>query len=123
MSEASAVLRESNSYEHKGVTGLVFSYRLPDLQACMLAGEIPLPLVRGLKKVRDGEAAEADLRAEVESIRTMRAYQERLVIAAVFALNGTPAELDQDDLREMHPDDFNAIRALAAREMDPEGKA
>jgi len=117
------MLRESNSFEHKGVTGVVFRYQLPDVQACMLAGEIPLPLLRRLKKVEEGKESEADLRIEAENIRQMRSFQERLVKAAVFEVNGLPCELDDEMLGIMHPDDFNALRSLAARDTEPEGKA
>jgi hypothetical protein len=118
LSDALARLRERNRHDVELPSGLKVTLRLPHLEDCIIAGDIPLAI---LSKLDKGEEGSSEM--TTEELKQARKFNLQVVADSVIAIDAEDVELTADDAREFEPQDFREILSIATREKDPSGKA
>lgn len=130
MSEALERLRAANRADVTLQSGLNVTIRLPDLQECLVAGEIPFPVLQKMTaQATNGngkaKASEPDLSSA--DLRHMIRYQRELIRAAVVGIDGEALTepLTDEDITDVFTDteDRAEVVAYAQREKPLPGKA
>ncbi len=115
MSDVLERLRARNRGELKLECGTV-SLRRPSMRDCILAGNVPLPVLEKLDKGGQAEMTSDDLAA-------MARVNDELVRRAVLAIDGEPVDLSEvADLSDIFTDDERDAIAAFAQRKDAEGK-
>ena len=111
-------LRQANRHDVTLPSGLPVTIRLPRILDCILAGDIPVGVLAEL----DDEAKQA---ATLEQMRANKAFNDRLVCAAVVAIEGEDVSLEPSDLADVFMDeaDIAEIVAYASRTKAFSGEA
>jgi hypothetical protein len=120
-------LRQANRREVKLDNGdrppILVGYHLPDIQECLLAGDIPLPALNDLpKNAKAEDVAEA---LDAAGMRQMMLanidFTYRLVGAMLDDINGEPVTDDRLELaKAFTPEQRERLFAIAQREEDPD---
>ena len=130
MSEALQRVLNANRREVKLEDGgLIVGYHLPDIQECLLAGDVPLPALKSLpSSPTEDDIAEAVGAADMSAmLRQSIEFKKRLVGAMLNDIDGIP--IGEDDNRILlaeafSPEQRDELFAIAQREKDPNsGKA
>jgi hypothetical protein len=128
LSEALKRLREANRREVKLDNGdrppILVGYHLPDIQECLLAGDIPLPALGNLPKDPKAE----DIAKGLEDAGVMHemmvaniAFTYRLVGAMLDDIDGEPVTDDRLELaKAFTPEQRERLFAIAQRQEDPD---
>lgn len=118
MSLALEALRAKNRTDVKLPSGLLVTIRLPRIRDCIIAGDVPLPVLAKMDVAT--EDAVADLSAD--EMRALAAFNDELVKMAVVAIEGEDVALSLEDVGEFEDDDYNEIAAYASRQKPLPGK-
>ena len=121
-------LRQANRREVKldnpGQPPIVVGYHLPDIQECLLAGDVPLPALNDLPKdpkAEDVEKALEDTGVMREMMVANIAFTYRLVGAMVDDINGEPVDEDRIAVaKAFSPEQRERLFAIAQRKEDPD---
>jgi hypothetical protein len=113
MADALEVLRSRNRFEETLPSGLSVTLRLPRLRDCILAGQVPMPVLQHVMKTASNgnEAA-----ISTEDAAHMARFQDEIVRRAVVALEGQPVELSAEDVGELSQEDYDRIVEVATRQ-------
>ena len=124
MSEALEHLRKHNRHEVALADGgIVVGYHLPDVQECLLAGDIPLPVLQELPT----NPKESDVTAALEAVdptataKAMFAFKRRIVAAMVDDIDGNPVPDDERlaIAEAFSPAQRDELADIAQRKKDP----
>ena len=111
--------RMKNRHDVKLESGLLVTIRLPRMRDCIIAGDVPLPVLEKLET--GGDLKGSDVSAE--DLRGLAAYNDALVMMAVIAIEGEDVNLAREDLVDVFMDeDYNEIAAYAKRAKPLPGK-
>jgi len=91
-------------------SGLVARLRLPRIRDCLLAGEVPTPILS--RTVASDAAEEAD---DLERRRAFARYQDEIVRRSVVELEGEPVLLSAEAVAEIVDEDYDFIYKVASR--------
>ncbi len=107
-------LRKRNRFEETLPSGLNVTLRLPRIRDCIIAGNVPLPVLQHLMESakQNGDAPETSM----EEAQAMARFQDEIVRRSVVALEGEAVSLTLEDVAELHQDDYDRIVAVATRE-------
>ena len=113
-------LKEKNRREVKLEDGgLLVAYHLPDIQACLLAGDVPLPILRELTQ-NDGEKATTE---DIDTAaKQMYSAKLRIVATMIEAVDGQEIGPDEDRIEiasSFSPDQREELYEIGARARDP----
>lgn len=126
-----AARRAANRADVTLPSGLRVSLKLPDLQECLAAGEIPMPLLRLMREAakemngdpapnRNGKRKAADKELSSADLKHMIRYQREMIRASVIALEGEPLDnpLTDEDIADVFvdPEDRAEVIAYAGRD-------
>ena len=110
------LLRSRNRYDDTLPSGLTVTLRNPRLRDCILAGNVPLPVLTHVMQLasttQNGDSPEVSN----EEAAHMARFQDEIVRQAVVAIEGEPVSLTADDISEFSQDDYDRIVALATRQ-------
>lgn len=112
--DARGALRSKNRFEEVMPSGLTFTIRLPRLRDCIIAGQVPIPVLKNLI-TPNGDAPEPT----PDETAHMARFQDEIVLHSVVAIDGEPVKLTSDDLPDIRTEDYNRIVELALRESSP----
>jgi hypothetical protein len=111
--DALETLRSRNRFEEELPSGLKVTLRLPRIRDCILAGQVPLPVLEHvMSAATDGKTPEISN----EDASHMARFQDELVRRAVVAIDGEPVSLSLDDTSEFSQEDYDRIVAVATRQ-------
>ena len=126
MSDALQRLTERNRHETKLEDGgLIVGWHYPDVQECLLAGDMPLPVLKDLPaKPEASDVAEALDAAGMRDVMLQNiAFRYRLVAAMLDDLDGvylTPEDDREAIARALTPSQREELFSYASREKDPD---
>jgi hypothetical protein len=113
MTDALELLRSRNRFEETLPSGLTVTLRLPRIRDCILAGQVPLPV---LQHVMEAGTSNGDApQVSAEDAAHMARFQDEIVRRSVVAIEGEPVSLALEDVAEFSEDDYNRIVAFATR--------
>lgn len=118
MSTALEELRAKNRTDVTLPSGLNVTIRLPRIRDCIIAGDVPLPVLAKL----DGLADENAPQMTSDEMRALATFNDELVRMAVVAIEGEPVTLELTDLPDIDEDDYNDIASYASRQKPLPGK-
>lgn len=114
--DALELLRERNRYDVTLPSGLAVTIRLPRLRDCILAGDVPLPVLEHMAemaKATDGEQPEQQLsREETQHIAR---FQDEVVLRTLVAIEGQEVRMTHDAVTELEQEDYDALVAWGTR--------
>jgi hypothetical protein len=121
-------LRQANRREVKLDNGdrppIVVGYHLPDVEECILAGDVPLPALEDLPKSPDRKDVVQALETKGEMRALMMenlAFTYRLVGAMLDDINGEPVVEDRVAVaKAFSPDQRERLFRIANRKDDPD---
>ncbi len=102
-------------------SGLNVTGELPRVRDCLIAGDIPLPVLVEMEKRAKNPSEDAPEPTNDE-LAVVAAFNDNLVLAFVKAIEGEPVTLTHDDLRVFDEDDFNEMVLYASRAKPLPGK-
>jgi hypothetical protein len=106
-------LRSRNRFEETLPSGLKVTLRLPRIRDCIIAGQVPLPV---LQHVMEAAQPNGDTpTVSPEDAAHMARFQDEIVKRSVVAIEGEPAELSVEDVSEFSQEDYDRIVAFATR--------
>lgn len=113
--DALELLRSRNRFEETLPSGLRVTLRLPRLRDCILAGQIPIPV---LAQVMESATSSNGDTPEVsaETATQMARFQDEVVRRSVVAIEGEPVDLPLETVVEFSQADYDFIVAFATRE-------
>jgi hypothetical protein len=110
-------LRERNRFDETLPSGLAVTLRLPRIRDCIIAGQVPLPVLEHLQSM--AQAGGETPTVSHEDAAHMARFQDEIVRRAVVALEGEPVSLSLDDVGELTQEDYDRIVVLATRAENP----
>jgi hypothetical protein len=102
-------------------SGLKVAYHFPDIQECILAGQIPLPALRDGKEMTEEEAT-AQLTADPDAAKRGWEFKQRLVASMIEAIDGEDITEDDDRpaiVATMEPEERDELFILATERGGP----
>jgi hypothetical protein len=102
-------------------SGRVVTGTLPRIRDCLIAGDIPLPVLVEMERLAKNPNGDG-LEPSPEQLHVVADFNDNLVLAFVVAIDGEPVMLAKDDLRLFDEDDFNAMVLYASRATPLPGK-
>lgn len=119
MSNTLEALRAKNTAEVELPSGLKVTGTLPRVRDCIIAGEVPLPVLAHIEKKANSDGAPE---LTLEEMRAVASFNDNLVLAFVTHVDGEAVDLDQDDLSLFEDDDINELVLYASRAKPLPGK-
>lgn len=121
MSNVLAQLKARRRHDVVLKSGLKVGYHFPDLQECILAGEIPLGALADKPDITEAEAAKV-LAADPAAAKRGWEFKQRLVASMLDAIDGE--ELDENDDRmaiaaALEPDDREELFEIGTERGGP----
>jgi len=113
--DGAELLRSRNRFEETLPSGLRVTLRLPQIDRCIAAGGVPLPILQHVAKASETEGGIRDVSAE--QLEAFTRFKDALICEAVVEIEGQPVELTPTDVREFQPDDYARIFQFAQREI------
>lgn len=112
-------LRAANTGTVTLPSGLEVTGTLPRVRDCLIAGDIPLPVLAHIEQRAKNEP-DPDLSAD--ELRAVASFNDNLVLAFVTHIGGEPVTLEPSDLAVLAEDDFNELVLYASRAKPLPGK-
>lgn len=115
--DALELLRERNRYDVTLPSGMAVTIRLPRLRDCILAGDVPLPVLEHMAemaKATDGEAAEPQQLSREETQHIAR-FQDEVALRTLVAIEGQEVRMSHDAVAELEQEDYDALVAWGTR--------
>lgn len=115
--DARDTLRARNRFDETLPSGLTVTIRLPRVRDCIVAGQVPLPVLTHLVEVasQNGDSPPVSM----EDTAHMTRFQNEIVRRAVVAIEGQPITMTLEDVDEFSQEDYDHIVELAIRERNP----
>jgi hypothetical protein len=119
VSTALEELRAANTADVKlPVSGLTATIQLPRVRDCIIAGDIPLPVLAHIDREAGGDTPDLT----PEQMKAVASFNDGLVLASLKALDGDPVELTREDLALFDEEDLQEIVLYASRAKPLPGK-
>ena len=113
--DAREVLRSRSRFDEILPSGLTVTIRLPRIRDCIIAGQVPLPILSHLVEVATSQnGSTPDVTAEEAA--HMARFQDEIVRRSIIAIEGEPIEMTLEDLPDIAQEDYDHIVSLAMRE-------
>lgn len=109
------LLRSRNRFAETLPSGLNVLLRLPRIRDCILAGQVPLPVLDHVMKAASSNGDAPGVSAE--DAAHMARFQDEIVRRSVVEIEGEAVELSRDDVSEFSQEDYDRIVAFATREV------
>src|SRR5262245_34424197 len=90
-------------------SGLGVTIRLPRLRECILAGNVPMPVLKHLQEVATTQNGEGELSPE-ETAHIAR-FQDEVVLRSLVAIEGEPVEMTPEAVAEFEQEDYDELVA------------
>lgn len=113
-------LRAKNSAEVTLPSGLKVTGTLPRIRDCIIAGEIPLPVLTLIEQKASADEGSPDL--TFEEMRAIAQFNDSIVLAFVTHVDGQAITLTHSDLALLEEDDINELVMYASRAKPLPGK-
>jgi hypothetical protein len=94
-------------------SGLNVTIRLPRMRDCILAGNVPLPVMRHLQEIATQNGDAPELSSE-ESTHIAR-FQDEIVLRTLVAIEGDEVDMTREAVSELDQDDYDALVAYGTR--------
>lgn len=118
--------RSRRRKEIKLDTGKIVGYRLPWIADCLMLGDIPLPAIEEVAKLRASgkvdETKEQQASLELSAFQATRRFHDALVMQMVLDVDGADVSFtDPSELRDwFEEEEFATLRDVATRTKDPD---
>jgi hypothetical protein len=115
--DAVELLRARNRFDVTLPSGLNVTIRLPRLRDCILAGDVPLPVLERMSKLSngDGKKTKPEERLSPEETRHVARFQDEVVRATLVAIEGQEVEMTLEAVNELEQDDYDALAGYGTR--------
>jgi len=114
------LLRSRNRFEETLPSGLNVTIRRPRIRDCIIAGQVPLPIIQYIREVAQsngGPQPELSPEMQMQDAAATARYHDEIVRRSVIAIEGEPVELTLEDVAEIQPQaDYDRIVELATRQ-------
>ncbi|MDQ5874413.1 MAG: hypothetical protein M3526_03405 [Actinomycetota bacterium] len=94
-------------------SGMNVTIRLPRMRDCILAGNVPLPVMRHLQEIATQNGDAPELSTE-ESAHIAR-FQDEIVLRTLVAIEGEDVEMTTTAVSELEQDDYDTLVAYGTR--------
>jgi hypothetical protein len=108
-------LRSRNRFDETLPSGLNVTLRRPRIRDCILAGQVPLPVLDHIVETVQ-QNGDAKKNVSIEEAVHLARYQDELVKASVVKIEGQDVTLSLEDVSEFSQEDYDRIVAFAVRE-------
>ena len=115
MSDALELLRSRNRFEETLPSGLNVTLRLPRIRDCIIAGQVPLPVLEHVMKAASSSNGDTPDISPEETAHMAR-FQDEIVRRSVVAIEGEPVSLALEDVSEFSQEDYDRIVVVATRQ-------
>lgn len=93
-------------------SGLNVTIRLPRLRDCIIAGNVPLPVLKHLQDVAsNGREPEFSL----DDMATMAGFQDEVVRQTLIAIDGDPVTMTSEAVADLEQEDYDALVSYGTR--------
>jgi hypothetical protein len=127
MNEALERLRASRQATVELPSGLNVTIRLLRMQDFIRAGDVPMPVLEEIEKLKDAEAEGEDEsvigKLTLEQLKHAIGFDDTIVRLTIIAIEGEPVELTDDDVKLLEARDCHEVLAYAMRIKALPGKA
>ena len=112
MSDALELLRSRNRYDVTLPSGLNVTIRLPRLRDCIIAGNVPLPV---LKHLQDASSNGGQPELTPEEMGSMARFQDEVVRQTLIAIDGETVTMTLDAVADLEQKDYDALVSYGTR--------
>lgn len=98
-------------------SGINVTIRLPRIRDCILAGNVPMPVMRHLQEMATQNGDAPELSSE-ESAHIAR-FQDEIVLRTLVAIEGEEVEMTPEAVSELEQEDYDALASYGTRATDP----
>lgn len=93
-------------------SGLNVTIRLPRLRDCIIAGNVPLPVLKHLQDTAsNGDAPEFSL----ADMATMAGFQDEVVRQTLIAIDGDRVTMTPEAVADLEQEDYDALVSYGTR--------
>ena len=117
MNAGETLLKLRKRYDVTLPSGLNVTIRLPRIRDCILAGQVPLPVMTHLQQVatQNGDAPELT----IEETTAIARFQDELVRRTLVAIEGEAVEMTPEAVGELEQEDYDALAEYGSRAKSP----
>ena len=95
-------------------SGQVVTIRLPNLRDCIIAGDIPLPVMSRIEEATKANNGKGP-NLSPDELRHLAEFETQVVRATVVAIEGEAVELTTEDVKALPGQDRDELYAYAVR--------
>ena len=112
MSDALELLRSRNRYDVTLPSGLNVTIRLPRLRDCIIAGNVPLPV---LKHLQDASSNGGQPELTPEEMGSMARFQDEVVRQTLIGIDGETVTMTPEAVADLEQEDYDALVSYGTR--------
>ena len=100
-------------YEVTLPSGMNVTIRLPRIRDCIIAGNVPMPVMKHLQELstQNGEALELS----PEETALVANFQDQIVLQTLVAIEGEEVEMTPEAVSELDQEDYDALVSYGTR--------
>jgi len=93
-------------------SGMNVTIRLPRLRDCILAGNVPLPV---LKHLQDAASNGGEPELTSDEMASMARFQDEVVRQTLIAIDGDAVTMTQEAVADLEQEDYDALVSYGTR--------
>ena len=95
-------------------SGMNVTIRLPRLRDCILAGQVPMPVMKHLQELASSPNG-SDPELSPEETAHIARFQDEIVLRTLVAIEGEDVEMTPEAVAELDQEDYDALAAYGTR--------
>jgi hypothetical protein len=112
MNAEETLARLRKEYDVTLPSGLQVTIRLPRIRDCIIAGNVPLPVLAHIQDVASN--GQADL--SPEELASMARFQDEIVRRSLIKIDGEDVVMTPEAVAALEQDDYDALVAYGTRQ-------
>jgi hypothetical protein len=102
-------------------SGMNVTIRLPRIRDCIIAGQVPMPILEHIRKLAasNGDTPPLSSEMQMEDAAATARFHDELVRQTLVAIEGEPVEMTLEAVTELEQEDYDALVEYGSRAKSP----